>query len=300
MKAESNHRFCAPHGLAHARSAAFTLVEMTIAASLMAIVLMAAYACLQAGLGTQRLLEPRMEAVQAARVALGLLTADLRCACPLSKDVEFVGMNRKVNGAEVGNLDFGTLNHTPSKPGEGDFCQTSYFVEPDPATGARVLWRRRNPRIAPDPFAGGTREEIAWGVEQLKFEFYDGYEWYESWGDAQGSRNRTEGRAGAASSSSSSASSTDWNLSGMPEAVRITLAMQVGRQVRKPTGPEGGESSGNPEAPMVFQTVVRINVPKSSTTTDSGGAGGGGGSSPGAPGSGGGSPGVPTFNPGGG
>jgi prepilin-type N-terminal cleavage/methylation domain-containing protein len=276
------------------RCAGFTLVEMTIAASLMAIVLMAAYACLQAGLNTQRLLEPRLEAVQAARVALGLLTADLRCACPLSRDVEFVGMNRKISGAEAGNLDFGTLNHTPSKPGEGDFCQTSYFVEPDPATGARVLWRRRNPRIAPDPFAGGSREEIAWGVEQLKFEFYDGYEWYDSWGDPQG--NRKEGGADKVPGSASTA----WNLSGMPEAVRITLAVQVGQPVRKPTEPGIGESAGNPEAPMVFQTVVRINVPKSSTTTDSGDGGGGGGSSPGSQGAGGGSPGVPAFGPGGG
>lgn len=295
MKAESTHRSCASPGLAPGRCAGFTLVEMTIAASLMAIVLMAAYACLQAGIGTQRLVEPRLESVQAARVALGLLTADLRCACPLSKDVEFVGMNRKVDEAEVGNLDFGTLNHTPSKPGEGDFCQTSYFVEPDPATGSRVLWRRRNPRIAPDPFAGGTREEIAWGVEQLKFEFYDGYEWYESWGDAQGSRNPNGGRTGSASSAA--ASSTAWNLSGMPEAVRITLSLQVGPPGRKPAEPGVGAPSGNSEAPMVFQTVVRIQVPRASTGSATSGDSG---SAPGAPGSQGGVPGTPTFNPGGG
>lgn len=252
---------------------AFTLVEMTIASGLMAIVLMAGYACFQAGIQTQRLIEPRLEALQTARVALALLTADLRCATPLAKGMEFVGANRKLGDLEAGNLDFGTLNRTPRGVGEGDFCQTSYFVEIDPGTGERVLWRRRNPRMALDPLTGGSREEIARGVRQLKFEFYDGYEWYETWGDAEGSNKQQ------------ASSSASWNLSGMPEAVRITLSLELGRPGRREESGverESGASGTKEEVPLTFQTVARIQVPKTSSTTAGGTSadGGDGTSSP--------------------
>ena len=37
------------------------------------------------------MVEPRVEVFQNARVAMALMTADLRDACPLSKDFDFLG-----------------------------------------------------------------------------------------------------------------------------------------------------------------------------------------------------------------
>lgn len=128
---------------------------MTVAAALMAIVLTAAYLCLSAGVAAQRLIDPRIEAVQSARVALGLMTADLRCACPLSKEVSRRHEARP-RDVEAANTDFGTHNYTPARVGEGDFCQTSYFVDVDPETGGLVLWRRRNPRSWPSTRSPGA------------------------------------------------------------------------------------------------------------------------------------------------
>lgn len=226
----------------------FTLIELTISAALMALILGAAYLCLHAGMSAQRLLDPRLEAAQYARVALDRLTADLRNACPLDPDFEFIGLDRTLGQTEADNLDFATLNHTPRHPGEGDFCQTSYFVEPDARTGELVLWRRRNPRIGLDPFAGGAREEIARGLRRLNFEYFDGLDWYDSWGDAEGRRQPAD------------SNQRRTNLSGLPDAVRITIAFA-------PTAPRGPPEAApadtgptSEEPPMVFQTIVRLAV----------------------------------------
>ncbi len=242
--------------------AGFTLIEMTIAAALMVIVLTAAYLCLSAGLAAQRFIDPRMEAVQTGRVALAMMAADLRCACPLSSETEFVGMKRKVGDIEAWNIDFGTHNHTPSRRGEGDFCQTSYFVDADPEDGGLVLWRRRNPRIALDPFSGGSREEIARGVRGLKFEFYDGLTWYETWGDANANARDKQ----------RTSDESKFNLWGMPEAVRITLSLAPGIRTRKPAENRDPSLRTVPdeERAMVFQTVARIFVPASSIDGGSG------------------------------
>ncbi len=272
----------------------FTLIELTISAALMAVILGAAYACLNAGVAAQRLIDPRVDAVQSARVALALMTADLRAACPLDRTTEFVGIDRRIGDQEADNIDFGTLNHTPARVGEGDFCQTSYFLEkdPDPDVDTLVLWRRRNPRIGVDPFVGGERQEIARGVRMLQFEFYDGFDWYESWGDPE----RREKREAS--------NRIEPNLSGFPTAIRITLAIAAERRRARASTDDPYATPaerGNPEPPLVFQTVARPSMPASAFQRVGSGSpgtapGGTPGSNPGQPGAGG--PGMPAgFTP---
>jgi prepilin-type N-terminal cleavage/methylation domain-containing protein len=251
--------------------AGFTLIELVISSSLMALILVSAYLCLHAGLMARKDVEPRIDVIQSARVALALMTADLRGACPLSPESEFVGIDRTLGGVEADNIDFATHHHTPRGPGEGDYCQVSYFIERDPDSGELVLWRRRNPVIGLNPLAGGRREEIARGLRKLKFEYYDGLDWYDTWGDVNGGA-RAQG---------------SWrlqpNLYGMPEAVRITLWLdQDPTPVR--SGPDDADvqddsqsemselpartdpapaqagGSGPRPAVRVFQTVARLNL----------------------------------------
>ena len=236
-------------------SAAFTLIELTISAALMALILTSAYLCLTAGTASQKVVEARAEVVQTARVALALMSADLRCACPLSKDLVFVGTHRMLGGIAADNLDFATHNYTPRRPREGDFCQVSYFVEKDPRSGKFSLWRRRNPAIALDPLSGGGREEIAEDLRGLRFEYYDGYDWYDSWGEP-------EERVRAQSSLRDAG-----NVDGMPEAVRITLSLDAN------PGPAsvGSLEKKRTEPPAVFQTVARLSL---AAPTPGGSAGG--------------------------
>jgi type II secretory pathway component PulJ len=221
----------------------------------MSLILVSAYLCLHAALSSQKLIEPRVEVLQSARVALALMTADLRCACPLSKDFDLLGTHRMLGDIEADSLDFATHNYTPRREREGDFCEVSLFLDKNPRSGQFSLWRRRNPRISTDPLSGGSREELAKGVLGLRFEYSDGLDWYESWGD-------TEGRAKQQFSLRQRA-----NLSGMPEAVRITLWLHPDPH-RKPI--DGQDSTTN-ELPLVFRTVARLNLADSTETGPSSG-----------------------------
>ena len=220
----------------------FTLIEVMIASALMALILVSAYACLSAGYSTQKIITPRTEILQNARVAMAIMTADLRAACPLSPDAEFIGTTRVLGEAEADNLDFATHNHTPRHLGEGDYCQESFFVDEDADTGRLALWRRRNPIIALDPLSGGSREEIAKGVRGLKLEYFDGLDWYANWGEVkQRGQKATGADAGTA-------------MTGLPNAVRITLYLDSNPR-RTPAA-----EAETPEPPLVFQTVVCLNL----------------------------------------
>lgn len=230
--------------------AAFTLIELVISTALMALVLGGAYACLSAGFSGQKLVEPRADVFQSARVALDRISADLRCACPLPKGAPFLGVQRLVGDVSADNLDFATHNYTPQRPGEGDFCEESLFLSRDPKSGSFTLWRRRNPILAFDPLSGGQREELATGLRGLKLEYYDGLEWYDSWGDPQ------------AGSTKSQMATPKPNSTGMPDAVRITLLFDS-----RPRTVTSSESPPPSEPPLVFQTIARLNLPSTGSSS---------------------------------
>jgi type II secretory pathway component PulJ len=238
-------------------AAGFTLIELVISGSLMALILVSGYLCLSAALSSQKLIEPRVEILQNARVAMNLMAADLRAACPLDKQFDLLGMSRKLGEMEADNLDFATHNYTPRHPNEGDFCEESFFVDKNLETGQLSLYRRRNPRLAVEPLTGGSKEEIATGVLGLHFEYFDGLDWYDTWGDAEGQgKPQTSNRQQP-------------NLEGMPEAVRITLWLDSNPRARKPSDTATPPEKSETEPPLVFQTVARLNLAARSRPTDS-------------------------------
>jgi prepilin-type N-terminal cleavage/methylation domain-containing protein len=230
------------------QSGGFTLIELTISAAVASIILVASYLCLSAGVASQKLIEPRTEVLQSARVALAMMSADLRSACSLCPDFDFVGEQRAIGEMDADNLDFATHYYIPARSGEGDYCQVSYFVDKGRGTNGFSLWRRRNPHIAPDALAGGSREEIAPGLRGLTLEYYDGLDWYDNWGDASVKKKVKYTTTQAP------------NLSGFPEAVRITLLLD----------PNPGKSAQKPEPPLVFQTVVRLELADSQAPSGAG------------------------------
>jgi len=228
------------------KTSGFTLIELVISASLMAMILTGAYMCLNAAISGQKLIEPRAEVIQNARVIMSMISADLRSACPLSKDYEFLGMHRMLDDIQADNLDFATHNYSPRQQNEGDFCEVSYFVQKEGETGRISLWRRRNPTIAPDPLSGGNREQLARGLRGVSFEYFDGFEWYDTWGEIRDRKKQKD------------ATELPPNMSGMPEAVRVTLWFDP-----NPKPPKEGDKTPA-EPPLVFQTVVRLNLSASS------------------------------------
>ncbi len=231
-----------------ARAGGFTLVELIIASAVMAIILSGAYLCLQVGLRSQKAVESRLDVAQSARVVLAMVAADLRTACTLGKDFEFLGARRAIGGLETSNLDFVTHNHSPAAPGEGDLCEVSYYADRHPRTGQLGLWRRRDPSLDDDPLSGGTREEILAGLAGFEVEYSDGLLWYSTWGLEPREKTRRE-----------SSALLPTNSYGLPEAVRISIAFA------EPLA-DGGDSTasveggrGEPNSP-VFRTTVRLNL----------------------------------------
>lgn len=239
---------------------AFTLIELMISAALAALIITAGYLCLSSAIATQKMIEPRVELFQNARVAMNLISADLRSACPLSTNYEFLGTPRMLGTIEADNLDFATHNYTPQHEREADFCEISYFLDRDPKSGQFVLWRRRNPTIAPDPLEGGRREEIARGLREMRFEYYDGFDWYDSWGDLDG-KIRAKGSRKAQP-----------NLYGMPTAVRMTLVFDPDPKAKVAMSPDGTpEETTTKERPLVFQTVTYLELAAAAQLSSSGG-----------------------------
>mgnify|MGYP001237768679 CR=1 FL=1 len=141
----------------HAKNTAgFTIIELIISSSVAVIILAGAYMCLSAGVNSQKVIEPRSEVLQNARVAMSMMSADLRNACPLSDEYAFVGIERDLEDnleqmLAAGNLDFATHNYTPQRPHEGDYCQISYFLGKTP----------KNPTYEPDQSFGGQRQKTS-------------------------------------------------------------------------------------------------------------------------------------------
>lgn len=226
------------------RSAAFTLIEMMISAALMTIVLGSAYLCLSAGVSSKRLIDARADGVQSARTALNMIAADIRATVPMAGNVEFLGMRRATAGADADNLDFSTRNYNPKSAREPDYCEISYFLLRDPESDSFILTRRRDPTPDPEPLDGGVREEIARGVRGLRFEYYDGLDWFDEWGDPEG---KTKGMMYPPA-----------NSYGLPEAVRITIVFDP--EKRRPSSPREAEAADPDKAPMTFQTIARLDL----------------------------------------
>lgn len=236
--------------------AGFTLIEMTISSALAVLIIASAYACLSSGLSSKKMIETREGVFQNARVAMALMAADLRSACSLSRDFDFLGMHRMIGEMVADNLDFATLNHAPRGRNEGDFCEVSYYVQPDPKTGKFSLWRRRDATRDPEPLKGGSKELIAEGVKGLRFEYYDGYEWYDEWGDIDGKKQTSQ--------------VTRYNITGLPEAVRVTLWLDADLK-KKVEGAEPTDGQVG-EPPFAFQTMARLNLAGVTSSSSSGGS----------------------------
>ena len=240
----------------------FTLVELLISVSLMTGILMASYVCLQAALTGRSIVEDRSDAIQTARVVMEMIATDLRSADRLSEQHEILGLDRTLEGIEADNIDFVTRHHTPNFPMEADYCEVSYFVVQHPETGRFVLLRRRDALPDDKPLEGGQRQVLIDDLLGLKFEYYDGWDWYDDWGDAETPEQTTESEESSLIASAGRV--------GFPEAVRVSLMIPEKSETKPaPTANPVAETQQTPPGALVFQTIVRLNLAHSETEESS-------------------------------
>lgn len=250
----------------------FTLVEMIVASTIVVGIMGTTVLCMTSGTRSEKVVTMRSGVLQTARVALDRIAADLRLAVPLHPDGAFVGIDRVIEEVEMeaDNVDFATRNYRPVRPGEGDVCETSYFVSRDPQTGEWCLYRRRDPSPDHRPFEGGVRERIARGVRGFRLEYTDGVLWENSWGRDPRERDMPTNALDVGP------------IAPLPDAVRISIALAPPLDPRRPPDPDADV--------LVFQRVVRLQFAERYRNAGLGGEVGdiantpsGDGASPGAP-----------------
>ena len=255
----------------------FTLIELVVAGTIAAMVLMAVTFALAQLSKTRNIARERVEAFQRASMSIEALRRDIAAMIRTDDlfDTRFLLTTREASsrtgGHERSDLLMFNISLRPLHPieyqGEGREYETQYRVEDDELGSA--LWRRRD--MAPDerPDGGGLAEPIADGVVGFLVEASDGEGgWRTEW---------------------------DSDVDGVPKLVRITVTA---------TGIPVGSDSVSLTPDVDLRTVVAIDrliAPKPdpepeedqpTTETPAGGtaagAGGGAGGTGGAIGAGGG------------
>jgi type II secretion system protein J len=209
----------------------FTLIELVVAGTIAAMVLMAVTFALAQLSKTRNIARERVEAFQRASMSIEALRRDIAALIRTDDlfDTRFLLTTREASsrtgGHERSNLLIFNISLRPLHPieyqGEGREYETHYRVEDDELGSA--LWRRRD--MAPDerPDGGGLAEPIADGVVGFLVEASDGDGgWRTEW---------------------------DSDVDGVPKLVRITVTA---------TGIPVGADSVNLTPDVDLRTVVAI------------------------------------------
>ncbi len=171
------------------RSAGFTLLEVMIAVSLLAMIGAVTIATMRNSLRSRDLLAENDSVQQSARVAVERLSRELRLAY-LTSNTSAVNTYRTVFVAQdddpVDSVWFTTLAHRRLYRGsqECDQTEVTLWAEDDPEqNGLKVLLHREAPRVDEEPDKDGVVLPLAHGVRRFDLRFLDGQtgEWLEEW-----------------------------------------------------------------------------------------------------------------------
>lgn len=172
----------------------FTLIELLVAMTLFSVVMAAIYAAFGTGARVWRIGERDVEVFQDARVALMLMSKELRCAFPEAGHL-FFGEDDRSGDRDNDKLEFYTVRPPLEPKGgrEARILKVSYYV--DEARGGRGYVLKREEQIVTGRIptekevkSRGKRErpiemEKAWdcvlasNVDSLNFRYSWGEEW---------------------------------------------------------------------------------------------------------------------------
>ncbi len=182
------------------RQSAFTLIELLAALTIFLVVVSASYALFDGGRGLAARGEYHARRFQAARAALRAIEADLKLAFiggPYS--TAFVGTQGGTDELPLDTLEAIAFNNQPKlatpasttltdpAPKEFDLSHVAYSIDQDEGTKQSGLVRRRVKLLSEvvtveDPEEG--LEEISADVVGIRFRFYDGSNWLNTWDSA--------------------------------------------------------------------------------------------------------------------
>ncbi len=168
--------------------AAFTLLEIVVAISVLALIGMLTFQTITTALDARDWLEQDDESNQSARIAMDRLHRDFELAW-LTPSVQAVNTFKTIFIAKNNDPDvvwFTALSHRRMHQNarESDQTEVTYWTEDDPEIDdAMVLLRREAPRIDQEPEKDGTILPLAYGVTTFNVRFLDSRtnEWKDEW-----------------------------------------------------------------------------------------------------------------------
>ncbi|HZN61811.1 MAG TPA: prepilin-type N-terminal cleavage/methylation domain-containing protein [Planctomycetota bacterium] len=175
----------------------FTLIELLAALTIFLVVVSASYALFDGGRQLASRGEYHARRFQSARAALRAIESDLKSVFTGGPyDGGFLATHAGTEERPLDTIEAVAINNQPklatpvsatlmtTPPPEFDLSRVAYSIDEDEGTKASGLVRRRVKLISEmvtvkDPEEG--LEEISADVVGLRFRFYDGSDWQESW-----------------------------------------------------------------------------------------------------------------------
>ncbi len=172
-------------GAARQCRAGFTLIELVIAMSMVAILAMSLYASLRTAFHAQASAENALEPSRTAELAIQFLREDLQDAVPPTGILAgaFIGTaGQDDRGRASDSLKFfATAPARQHASGNGEIKQIELLVTTLDNETDRVLVRRVTPNLlspsTPDP----DQEILCRGVSGFSLRYFDGGDWVPSW-----------------------------------------------------------------------------------------------------------------------
>lgn len=179
---------------------AFSLLEILIAASLLAIIGALLMQSLSSSIDAKEAIESTSSRYHVVRSAVSRVVDELSMA--------YLSGHRPQNGVEIraitgfrgerDRIDFTALGYVPRVEDEkkSDQRQLSYFLDTDPRTRTRSLVRREQANIDDDFEEGGRTLTLLPDVRSLEFQYWDPLKdgWSDKWDAAGGELNRLPSR----------------------------------------------------------------------------------------------------------
>lgn len=162
----------------------FTLLEVMIAAAILAVIMAVVYGSFSGSLKTMEVAEQSGEAYRKARIILSRIVQEISCAyLPSGQDLSdinyaFIGEDKEEDGLPRDTLHFISTSF-PFKGKSRGLKEVGYYITLDPQTDEPTLVVREETAPNGRSDEGGRSYGLGSGIWGLSFEYYDaeGREW---------------------------------------------------------------------------------------------------------------------------
>jgi type II secretion system protein J len=194
----------------HGRGKGFTLLELMLAITLVATIMVVLYMVLHSTLAVSSSVQEVIARSEIGPAILNIIRRDLEGAfLPDDKKEYFVGQD-KILSANADRIDFVTMalsydrltDDPQEKPRWIPIVESGYQLRLNQQNASyMVLYRREDPFIDEEPLKGGKLVELYDRITNFNLQYYDGQQWVDEWNNLKQNK-------------------------GLPHAVKIELGLE--------------------------------------------------------------------------